>query len=495
MAIPTYEQWLEDTAVFGRSRSDYLKLVDEAIKTYNMSPSDGTRGAIKSAFNRWRFDQSRQGKKWMENARNSKGALTGLHRSLNELDKRNLTQEELDAMKFIAHAQAMALQHQFMGKEVQFKSSTLLGLTNRAGEGWQKFKASAGAIKESGSKLKDIHDNASALKKGVESISSIGMAATKAAAHQAARFDMSDTFGTIKSQITGFCRVLCPDLDPNKVFSALKLGSIESFATDLAPVIGALSSGGKAIAGWVGVVQKAWTACKIADTRFAIMPGDPEAAFDAVLTLLDREIASATAKATTTTVAFTGKTLGAFLDGGAATGPAVGLMEILADIFQTIFEYVRDYRECSAANEMLRLGELNLELFNVCPVLGCYFLVIQDHSTIINFVVADYGTENWMFDVERLIRKIEPLLNKSGEFIRASRLEIPNMSRAKGIVEKNYRVKTGFAKVTGLPDHIKSEIMEKIDSVFEKHEKPPKVDKSRIYGMWMGPDGVLYRKA
>jgi hypothetical protein len=31
---------------------------------------------------------------------------------------------------------------------------------------------------------------------------------------------------------------------------------------------------------------------------------------------------------------------------------------------------------------LLRLGALNLDLFNDCPILGCYFIVIQDRETL-----------------------------------------------------------------------------------------------------------------
>jgi hypothetical protein len=145
-------------------------------------------------------------------------------------------------------------------------------------------------------------------------------------------------------------------------------------------------------------------------------------------------------------------------------------------------EYVRDYKECKAGDEMLRLGALNFELFTVCPILGCYFLVVQDHSTIINFAVGDYGTPNWMFDVERLIKKVALVLEKAQGYIKVSRLEIAGMERAKGVVEMNYSKKTGLDKLTGAPDAIKDKISDRIDAWFDKPEKPPAVDKSRIVG-------------
>jgi hypothetical protein len=247
---------------------------------------------------------------------------------------------------------------------VKFKHNTLVGLANGAGTKWQKFKAGAGSIAGGAGSAKTVASNVSKL-------------ATS-----------DNTSSSIRNSVTSFCRELCPGLDPNHIFTVLHLGSVATFATELTPFVGVISSGGKAVVGWIGVAKRAWDRMGLAETRFAFAPGDPEAAFDAVIALLDREIKSEAGRATNRTVAFTGKALAAFADGGAVTGPVIGLLEILADIFQTIIEYVRDYKECLAANELLRVGALNLEIFSVCPILGCYFILVQDHSTIINFAAS-----------------------------------------------------------------------------------------------------------
>ena len=187
------------------------------------------------------------------------------------------------------------------------------------------------------------------------------------------------------------------------------------------------------------------------------------------------------------TAAFTGKLLGSFADAGAVSGPVVGLLETLAEIFQTIVEYVRDYKEVEAANELLRVGYLNLDLFSVSPILGCYFLLIQDHSTIINFAVADYGTPNFVFDAERLIGKINPVLDQARSYVRSSRFEIVGFAGMKGVVDKNWSKGSVKDKVVGLPGHLVDKIGTQISDWVEKPEKPPEWDRSRIQGF--GPRG------
>jgi hypothetical protein len=459
--IPTYEQWKKDTHSLLHKRSDFLVAVDTAFEAYDKSKSEPAKAALKTAFDRWRFEQSKQGKDWKQSVRNGKGACTNLHRALNDLDKRRLSKEEVEAMHFINHAQARALQKQFEGKKLQFKSTTLVGIAQGVGTRWERFKGGAKMLPGAGMKGKSIVTGVQNLHQGVQQLGTAG----KQGAMHAAQSGMGENFAMIRQKIGEFCKTLCPDLDPNQVFAAVGLGSVEKFATELAPFLGAVSSGGKAIVGWIGVVKTQWDRHSMEQKRFAISPGDPDAAFDALLLLMQREINSKAASAGVKTGAFTGKALGVFLDGGAATGPAIGLLEILAEILQTIVEYVRDYRECEAANKALTLGALNLDLFNTSPVLGCYFLCVQDHSTIINFAVGDYGTPNFVFDAERLIKKIDPVLERARVFIQSSRLEIPGMDKQKGIAE----AKGALAK-------IKDKVQDRLEQWFLKP------DKSRIQG-------------
>lgn len=478
--IPTHEQWMKDTYSLTNPRSEFLQAVDAAIKTYETSKGDSAKAAIKTAFDRWRFEQSKQGKDWKKSVRNDKGACTNLYRALNDLDKRKLTKEELEAMEFVSRAQALALMKQFEGKKLQFKATTVVGMAQGVGSKWERFKTGAKSLKEGHGTAKDLVSGVKDIKSGVDAFKATGKVGAIASSQTA----MGDQFAGIRVQIVEFCKKLCPDIDPTKVFSALGLGTIEKFATDLAPFVGAISSGGKAVMGWAGVAKTAWDKHSIEGKRHAIAAGDPMAAFDALLVLLQREIVSKSAKAGVQTAAFTGKTLGVFADGGAVTGPVIGLLETLAEIFQTIIEYVRDYRECNAANEALRLGALNFDLFGTSPILGCYFLCVQDHSTIINFAVADYGTTDFVFDVEALVKKLEPVLERSRAYIGDCRLEIPGMENAKGIVEKK-----------GTLEKIKDALMEKLESAFLNKQSGPVVDKARIQGFGHQPGGGFGTKA
>src|SRR5258706_9983826 len=192
--IPSHVQWMNDTHSLTSPRSDFLKQLDEAIKTRN-------RDSIKTALDRWRFEQSKQGKDWRKSVRNQKGTVTQLHRAVNDLDKRNLSDEELEALKFIARTQAMALQKQFLGKELKFKGNTLAGLASGAGSKWQKFKTGAGSVASGGSTARTGIKNVSNAVKGADLLRQGGNAAVTGAARGA----MSDNFATIRQKVAEFC--------------------------------------------------------------------------------------------------------------------------------------------------------------------------------------------------------------------------------------------------------------------------------------------------
>lgn len=468
--VPSYDSWIKDTYSLRHKRSPFLLKIDEAIK---LRMGDEK---IKEALDRWKFDQSSKGKDWTKSVRNRKKAVTNLYRAVNSLDKRKLSDEEREAMKYLSRMQAMALSRQFVGKQLTFKSSTLVGVAQGAGTKWQKFKTGASSVASGGKTAKGVYKSAQTL----HSARKTGMAVAQATSKATATADL-------KNKIMQLCKTLTPGLDPNDVFKKLNLGNVEQFAGNVAPFMGSISSGKKMIVEWIGVARTVYKKYDTEDRRYAFAPGDPEAALDAVLELLIRERNSRLAKAGVATGAFGAKLGGAFADGGAVSGPIVGLLETLAEIMQMIVEYVRDWKEVQRANDLLRIGYLNFEIFAVSPILGCYFLLIQDHSTIINILVADYGTANFVIDAEDMVAAINPVLDQARGYVGASKFEIVGFDGMKGVVEKNWSKQGVVGKIKGLPGHVTDKLGSQISDWVLKPEKPPELDKSRIVGIgWNG---------
>ncbi|MEX2220143.1 MAG: hypothetical protein WD749_15445 [Phycisphaerales bacterium] len=199
--IPTYEQWMKDTYSLTSPRSEYLQKLDAALKDLSEKKPGASKDAVKFNFDRWRFKQRKQGKNWTKSVRNERGAMTNLYRAL-DLDKRKLTREEIEAMKFIAHHQATALQRQFLGAKLAFKSSTLVGMAQRASTKWERFKAGAESVDSARGTIGDIKEGAEGVKSGIDLLKTGG----KAGATAASKAAMSKQFSEIRAKVIDLCK-------------------------------------------------------------------------------------------------------------------------------------------------------------------------------------------------------------------------------------------------------------------------------------------------
>ena len=408
--IPSYDQWKSDTSKFFHRRGQFLTALDQAIELQD-------RDRIATAFNNWKRDKTQRGKKWWDSVFNEEGAITRLYRALNN-NRILLTREEIEALAWLRQQQELALQTQFKANPVTWKQGTLMALCQNAGSLKQKFLA------DKLSTAKTAGGNALII-------------------------------NSIKEYITALCKgTTAGKVSPEDVLKALRLGSMDQFATSIAPFIGSITSGGKALAGWATTAKLTWEkVAQLKNQGRTIAQGDPNTAFQAMLTLVDREINNAKISATIATAAFAGKTGGLFADGGAISGPAAGLLETLANLSHTIFEYVRTEEERLKANELIHHGKLDFHLFETCPILGCYYLLVQDHSTIIALSMSSYGQEGWMMEAELLRRELEMVLTKSRTLAESSPIEISHFSNYKGlVVSKSLTTKLASAALDSASD-------------------------------------------
>jgi hypothetical protein len=56
-------------------------------------------------------------------------------------------------MDYIARQQRLALQKQFIGRRLEFKRNTVVGMANSARTGWERFKTGAGTLVSDGGGL------------------------------------------------------------------------------------------------------------------------------------------------------------------------------------------------------------------------------------------------------------------------------------------------------------------------------------------------------
>ena len=117
------------------------------------------------------------------------------------------------------------------------------------------------------------------------------------------------------------------------------------------------------------------------------------------------------------------------MGGPAAETVAAGVMSIAKLTYQ-VYVIGRDFQEKALANGVMSgLEPVTYTVFDQYPLLGCYFVVCVDTSDVVNFMLEDMGSENWMADVEHLTKQMQPMIQVSRKLIADARFEIPNMPK------------------------------------------------------------------
>ena len=212
---------------------------------------------------------------------------------------------------------------------------------------------------------------------------------------------------------------------------------------EMAPFLGILTSAYGSVKSWRAVFQSGYSLYKDNQAKLDVLPGDPRAAAEAIITLLERKLANDAVTAARNTASLTGKIGGLFADFGTATTAAIGAANAAAALAQQLAMLGLDYSDRKAGNEVLEQGRFDLNIFKSCPILGCYIIVCSDTSNVLNFFVADIGLPNWMDRVEDMKKNsLDRLIKDANKFIVASRLHLEGAPTDKGIaVPKTFATK------------------------------------------------------
>lgn len=412
--VISYEQWMADTYSLVRPRSKELVAIDSALRAFHLAEKNssgsilGERRALQQALETWKAAQKAKGQDWRKSVRNKNhiveklsdalGAVIVGAGGLNSRGETMIDPAELQALKLVSDAIKQNTRTMFTGAKLtskMFKQLADLGTVKTA---MSDFKTAVSAIKSPPPSV-DLNAKLQAL--------------------------LASLFGETVA---------------NEAKAAL--GPVfADFLSSAAPFVGACKSGASAVVGWCKVAKGFYDKSEMSDARGSFAAGDPAAAFDAILLIMNRDIKQWATTAGIYTVGTVVKASGAALDLGAATGPATAAAEKLALVIQQIYLFARDWNEMKAANAALDTGPYDFSLFKANPLLGCYLIANSDTSAIINMAVADYGRPGWKLEVEMMVNKAKPVFEKSRSVIADSRYEIASMSRAKGVViDRNEKV-------------------------------------------------------
>jgi hypothetical protein len=426
----TYASWMEKTKSFRHKRSVDLVKIDSAIKERDES-------AAKKALIEWIKGQNQKRQDWHKSVRNQAGAVEALYDQLGVLGNgpqhKNIAAYCDDALAKVAQRrefnQAAALL--FVGKKIKFKDGFSSGGVDVARSMKQK-KLNAGGG-EVGSMARDAKGIADNIVKCIE-------ATTKGL----------DT--PVK----------------NHVVLLIFGESAATFAANAAPFFGAAASGAKFMAAAAEMFMAGRNFDKMSTHFGDVRPGDPQAALTAIHAILMRQMADATARTVVNGAAAVAKIGGVFADGGLVSGPLVGAVESFAILMCKLIDVVKDAFNLQAGNKLIEEKVFGLELFEKCPILGCYYLAVLDHGAIVNFQNEIMGKENWQLEVERLRYAIQPVLVQARSLIAKSRLEIAGFETMKGVSEQTwmgYFLNAYKSRGYGLADDYKTD---KVDG-FKDH--------------------------
>jgi len=325
-----------------------------------------------------------------------------------------LTRNEFTAMRTISKARDNNLANMFAGTKLMFAASARLN-----------------SVKGVLSDAKSVQSNVSSLVSGIKTGSKVAANLPSASSLKTHAMELVQTSMNLH--------------DISDVVDAVTGPVLHQLIAEITPLLGVLTSSYKSVQSWRAVVANARDVYKSDYYLEGTLPGDPQAAAEAVVVIIKRFLAANTADAVRNTAAASTKIAGLFADMGTATTAAIGTASALSKLIQELYILGRDYTEMKAGNKrLIDPGTLDMSVFTDCPILGCYLISCSDTSMVANFFVADMGLPGWMDKVEKMKKtQLDPLIKNANKAIVSSHLTLDGLKSNKG----TFKEKTMFAQM------------------------------------------------
>lgn len=408
----THDQWMKETHSLIKPRSESLKKIDAALKKPVRSADE-----VKRALTSWIDEQNKKNQDWHRSVRNEKTKI--VERLAKEVGYMEVSSKPLAMADKLADSEAKSLirsqirrasKEMFQGKRVVFSNMFLQAIQDRRVKGNQKLKSNNGKLAKAGAVGMDLKGASS----GVRDIRSIAVKLQEG----------------IESIVHGV-----PEGQKNQLVEMALGAGAATFALECAPLLGTLSSGAKTLVEIIKMIMNAVDLDEIESRRGDIRLGDAAGALNAIASIIDKEIVKSGKKAAIHGSAFTAKA--ALLCAAPGADSLVGAAEGLLVLLFNLHELVKEYKEMNAANEKIQQGDIDVTIFNTCPILGCYYVVVQGDFTIMNFDVANMGKQNWMQEVLRLKHALEPVKKKAVSLIGSSTIIVEGMEKMQGVYQES----------------------------------------------------------
>lgn len=406
-----YNQWMKETHSMIKSRSESLKKIDAALNKPYPSIDE-----VKRALIGWIDEQNRKKQDWHRSVRNGTKVVERLAREVGYMEPSNKVSlgdklAESEAKSLIRSQIRRASQEMFQGKEVVFSNVFLQAIHARQLKGNQKLKNSGGKLGRAGAVGMDLKGAGS----GAKDVRSIVEKLTKA--------------------IDGMMHGVAAAKKSELIAMALGAGAAD-FALACAPLVGTLASGVKTAADLIKVIMGEYALDEMNERKGDVRPGDAAGALAAIAAIIEKEIMNNGKKAAIHGSAFAAKA-GVLCAGAPGADSLIGAAEGLLILVHNLHELVKAYKEMNAANEKIRQGNIDVTIFSTCPILGCYYVLVQGDFTLMNFDVANMGKQNWMQEILRLKYALEPVKAKAASLIGSSSIIVEGMERMQGVYQES----------------------------------------------------------
>ncbi|TQV82685.1 hypothetical protein FKG94_08130 [Exilibacterium tricleocarpae] len=390
----SHDQWMKGTKLgLTKPRSAKLKAVDNALQQYDLLRSQKQVRYLRTCFNTWKLSK---GVDWEQSARNGKNLVSDLEKML------NMSDAQLAPIDIIRKEQQQLLQNMFRQK--QLKSRGLGGMG-------KKKKAEVAFT------LKKIKDGAGAAQQAVKgSPSDAGSTRDNVMSLVSELFNNAGPIGELQQEIA----------------AELGQGFLADMIAEMVPYAGVMRSGYNVFDNWKKTAKSAYAKHRVNKVKDVAAAGDPRRAVDAIIRVLEREKNEYLIKASRSTVTFTAKVAVHATGAGGLGDPIIGGVSAMANLVHLIYLIGRDYEEKKEINQVLASGvALDYRVFDVCPILGCYYIVCSNTSDVIDYIIDDIGAAAWMDDVELLAKRMHIVDKAARHLIDRHRYYFDNMPMLK----------------------------------------------------------------
>lgn len=454
------KSWLEQTdAGTFATRSSTLKAVDQALERYQATNSAADAAQLKKALATW-IDE--KGARWKTTERNRWGAVERLVQQVStlpggqDLSKMSkwvqLTPLDLEAIEEMKKEGLRLVTTLFADKKLISKQNYLSDVRAKYNATLQKkpplLRAGGNAVPPQNKPpllrvpqppLTNVAAPQPTLPKSVVNPGNMQRAAEYATSDKFKKthYGVDIAFSAMQllnalvgseghSEIMAEITTIMPDF-------------VKEFVAAATPIVGLITSAGSVAYHASQVLQKQTWMDSMADHISAgFSSGNPVAAMQAMVMILERQRNQEARNLGYSSAELGGKLLGMLIDGGTLTNLGVAITSYIAKLMDLVLMIRRDVKEKSLANITMSTGvDLDSRLFNICPVLGAYYVCCAPTSVLVDRLLDRCGQAGSKGEVEfTVLKHIEPVRVQARLLIKDSRFVIPELQTFPGVMVK-----------------------------------------------------------